>query len=80
MKSVYAITREENWGTRFPRKYYSVYIMASNKNQALVRFNTHLRLGHEGCLSVSERKLPTKLSELHDMFRVEKIEILDTLP
>lgn len=54
--------------------------MASNKNQALGRFNTHLRLGHKGCLSVSERKLPIKLSDLHDMFRVEKIEILDTLP
>ena len=80
MKSVYVITREENWGTRFPRKYHSVYIMASSKTQAVRRFNKHLDNGHEGCLKVSTTKLPITLKELHGMFSVEKLEVLYETP
>jgi hypothetical protein len=80
MEPIYAITREENWGTRLPRKYHTVYIMASGKNQAIARLNKHIRLGNSDCLKISDKPLTQKLSDLHDMFRVEEIEILDELP
>lgn len=76
-KRFFSVIYEHNWGTRWPRSYFTVHIFATSRSDALRRFNKHWRKGNEDCRVVSDSELPESVGKLPHWYYVKEITVLD---
>lgn len=74
---IFKISREWNWGTRWPRKYTSVYVRAPDKNKALQKFNSLVKKQVDEALEITDEPLAEKVKDLHDRFKVHELKIFE---